>query len=390
MNGQPICFMLVAAEASGDTLGAALMRTLRARYGQTVRFVGIGGAAMREEGLSSAIDIAGLSILGLFDGLKAIGRVHEAVALAGDIAQRERPAAIILIDSWGLTIRIAQRIRQIDPSLPLIKYVGPQVWAHRSGRAKKIAAAFDQLLSTNTLDLPYYEGLGLPVTFVGNPALQTDFRGASAERFRSSIGASQEEPVLLVLPGSRPSEITRLAAPFGDAVSILRARIPQLRVLVIVAGPVSGLVRSAVEAWGVELIEGDAPKRDAMLGATAALAASGTVSTELALAGCPMVIGYRLGALSYFVVSRMTSLRYVTLFNIAADWAVAPELIQRRCTGPELADALTPLLENPDLRRQQSASQTAALNLMGPRDIDPAEVAARAIAELIASRRART
>lgn len=375
--------MIVAAEASGDTLGADLMQALGAAWPAPLRFIGIGGTAMAAQGLASEIDIAGLSILGFFDGLGAYGQIQRAVTKAAELAARERPVAIVLIDSWGLSIRIAQRIRRQTRGLKLFKYVGPQVWAHRAGRAAKIAAAFDHLLSTNKLDLPYYDNLPLRVTFVGNPALNTDFSDASAARFRARIQANASEPILLVMPGSRPTEIARLAAPFGQAAAILKARITALRVVVNVAEPVADVVREGTARWPlpVDLVEARDDKRDAMVAATAAIACSGTATTELALANCPMVVGYRLGAMSYAVLKPMFRLKYVTLLNIAADAMIAPEFIQERCTASALADAAAPLLESPLRRSQQAQAQTAALEHMGARGENPSMRAAGAIIE---------
>ena len=168
----PICVMLVAAEASGDTLGAGLARELKRSLGEAnVRFVGVGGAAMAEEGVVSPFDISELSILGLFEGLMAYGKVVARVAETAELARREKPDIAVLIDSWGFTLRVAHRLRQIDPDLPLIKYVAPQVWASRPGRAKTLAAAVDHLLAIHTFDVPFFEREGLPTTFVGASAL---------------------------------------------------------------------------------------------------------------------------------------------------------------------------------------------------------------------------
>jgi lipid-A-disaccharide synthase len=378
--------MIVAAEASGDTLGADLMRVLGAAD-PPPRIIGIGGAAMTAQGLQSPIDIAGLSILGLFEGVRAYPRIQHAINTIVALAMRERPAAVVLIDSWGLSIRVAQRLRRLAPELLLFKYVGPQVWAHRAGRAKKIADAFDHLLSTNTLDLPYYRDLSIPVTFVGNPALNTDFTTADAARFRHKIGAGAD-PILLVLLGSRPAEISQLSGPFGEAAALLVQQTPSLRIVVPVAESVAEQVRVAVSKWGVSacLIEAADDKKDAMIAATAAIACSGTVTTELALAGCPMVVGYRLGRLSYTVLKPLFKLRYVTLLNIVADTQVAPELLQRECTGAALANAAAPLLHDREARAHQVQAQTAALTLMGAVGGDPSMLAAASILDAIDAR----
>lgn len=377
--------MLVAAEASGDDRGAGLARALRARLGDGVRFVGVGGAKMAAEGVQSPFDIAQLSILGLLEGLlayrKVVARVEDTVALA----KREKPDVVVLIDSWGFTLRVAQQLRKLDPKLPLIKYVAPQVWATRPGRAKTLAATVDHLLSIHVFDAPYFEAEGLPVTFVGNSALTLDFSQADGGRLRSRLGVAPDAPVLLVLPGSRPGEISRVLPPFADAVAILKAARPDLQVIIPAAPTVAATVKEQASGWA-HVVEGEGAKLDAMKAATVALACSGTVTTELALAGVPIVVGYRLGAMTHTILKRLIRTPYITLFNIAAKDFVAPELVQDDCNGPALAREVAMRLDDPALRERQTAAQTAALQKMGRGGADPSDVAADAVLEVLGSR----
>ena len=388
MTARPLTVMLVAAEASGDDRGAGLARALKRRLGNQVRFVGVGGRNMAAEGVESPFDIADLSIFGLLEGLLAWRRVVRRADDTADIAAREHPDVAVLIDSWGFTLRVAQRLRKLDPGLPLVKYVGPQVWASRPGRAKTAAGAFDHLLSIHAFDAPLFEAEGLPVTFVGNSALNVDFTAADPSRLRTQIGAGPDDPILLVLPGSRPSEIARVMPPFEDAVRRLKAAHPELHVVVPAAPTVAEAVRAQVAGWPhrAHVVEGEGAKLDAMKAATVALACSGTVTTELALAGVPMVVAYRLGPVTYAILKRMIRTPWVTLFNIAARDFVAPEMIQEDCTGPKLAAEVGRRLEDPDLRRRQVARQFEALDLMGRGGQDPSETAADAVLALVARR----
>lgn len=382
---KPLCVMLVAAEASGDDRGAGLARALRARLGDGVRFVGVGGERMAAEGVQSPFDIAELSILGLLEGLmayrKVVARVEDTVALA----KREKPDVVVLIDSWGFTLRVAQQLRKLDPKLPLIKYVAPQVWATRPGRAKTLAAAVDHLLSIHVFDAPYFEAEGLPVTFVGNSALTLDFSQADGGRLRAQLGIAPQAPVLLVLPGSRPGEISRVLPPFADAVAILKAARPDLEVIIPAAPTVAASVKEQASGWA-HVVEGESAKLDAMKAATVALACSGTVTTELALAGVPIVVGYRLGAMTHAILKRLIRTPYITLFNIAAKDFVAPELVQDDCNGPALAREVARRLDDPALREKQAAAQTAALQKMGRGGPDPSDVAAEAVLKVLGSR----
>ncbi|MFC3070014.1 lipid-A-disaccharide synthase [Phenylobacterium soli] len=386
---RPLTVMLVAAEASGDDRGAGLARALKAKLGEGVRFVGVGGERMAAEGVKSPFDISELSILGLLEGLLAYPRVVKRADETAAIAAAEKPDVAVLIDSWGFTLRAAQRLRKLDPRLPLIKYVGPQVWATRPGRAKTLAQAVDHLLSIHAFDAPYFEAEGLPVTFVGNAALSIDFSKADPARLRAQIGAGAEDPILLVLPGSRPSEIARVMPAFEEAVNILKAGRPELQVVVPAAPTVAEAVKGRVAGWAhrAHVLEGEETKLDAMKAATVALACSGTVTTELALAGAPMVIGYRLGPVTYAIVKRLIRTRYVTLFNIAAQDFVAPELIQDECNGPALAREIARRLDDPELRARQTAAQYAALDKMGRGGPDPSEAAATAVLKVLEEKR---
>jgi len=377
--------MLVAAEASGDQLGAGLARALRARLGERLALSGVGGRRMAEEGIESPFDIAPLSVLGLVEGLRAYPTVIRLADAAADHAERERPHAAVLIDSWGFTLRVARRIRRRSPETLLVKYVGPQVWATRPGRARTLAGAVDHLLALHPFDLPPFEAAGLPTTFVGSPALGRDFSGADAARFRAKLGAAHDDLILLVAPGSRLAEVARLAEPFGEALRRLRAERPNLPIVVPVAATVVEAVRAAASAWpaGVRLLEDEGDKADAMVAADLALACSGTFTTELALAGCPMVVAYRLGGLTHWLLKRLIRTPYVTLFNIAAGRVVAPELIQDDCTGPRLAAVLRERLEDPALRARQRREQFDALDRMGRGGPDPSAAAADALLRLL-------
>ena len=382
----PLKIMLVAAEASGDALGAGLAKSLKI-HNTDVAFVGVGGPKMAAEGVVSPFDIAQLSILGWIEGLRAYDRVKARVADTVALAVRERPDAVVLIDSWGFTIRVAKALRQALPGVPLIKYVGPQVWASRPGRAKTLAATVDHLLALYSFDAPWFEAEGLPTTVVGSPALHIDMTQADGDRFRQARNIAPDAPLLLVLPGSRPSEIGHMTPVYEAAVARLKAADPALQVAVVVAGTVAEDVTARVATWPFRVhLAPEADKYDAMRAATVALATSGTVSTELALAGVPMVIAYRFGALSYAIMKPFFTGKFATLFNTAADAMIAPELIQKDATPDKLAAAVARLLSDPAARADQSARQTAALDLMGREGRDPSEIAAEAVLKITTRR----
>ncbi|MDH4387074.1 MAG: lipid-A-disaccharide synthase [Caulobacter sp.] len=387
---RPLTVMLVAAEASGDALGAGLAIALRNRLGDGVRFVGVGGALMAAQGIESPFDIAPLSILGIIEGVRALPMVRRRVKDTAALAARERPDVAILIDSWGFTLRVAQALRAQAPDMPLIKYVGPQVWASRPGRARTLAASVDLLLSIHGFDAPWFEREGLKVVTVGNPTLVRDYSKADPARLRAHIGAGAKDPILLLLPGSRPAEIRHVLPHFEEAAALLKAERPNLRIVVPLASTVADAVKARIAGWPfrAHVIEDALLKDDAFVAADLALACSGTVTTELALAGCPMVVAYRLGPVSYRLAMLVFKSPWVTMFNIAAGRSVAPELLQNDCTGPKLAAALAERLDRPAALAVQAAAQTEAVVLMGRPDGDPSTKAADAVLSYLASRAA--
>jgi len=384
---RPLKIMLVAAEASGDDLGAGLARALKSRLGDDVAFVGVGGAKMAAEGVQSPFDIAELSVLGWLEGLKAYGTVKRRVADTAALAIAENPDAVVLIDSWGFTIRVAKAIRAARPHIPLIKYVGPQVWASRPGRAKTLAATVDHLLALYAFDAPWFERQGLATTVVGSQALHIDLEQADPARFRASRGIAPDADLLLVLPGSRRSEIRLMTPVYEAAVERLKRSDPALEVAVVAAGPVAEDVASRVASWPfrIHLVQ-ESEKYDAMLAATVALATSGTVSSELAVAGVPMVIGYRFQPLSYAIMRPFFTGKYATLFNHAADEEIARELIQDDATPEKFAAEVGRLLGDPEARRAQAIRQTEALDLMGRHGRHPSEIAADTVLRVIAAK----
>jgi len=385
---RPYRVMLVAAEASGDALGGALAGALRERLGVDLRLVGVGGPRMAEQGISSPFDIRALSVLGVVDALRAYPTVLRLTRETARLAAREKPDLVVLIDSWGFTLRVARALHRIEPRPFLIKYVAPQVWATRPGRAHTLARAVDRLLTIHAFDAPYFERAGLPVTFVGNPVLQRDFSRADPTCLRAQFGIAPHLPLLLLLPGSRRGEVDRLLPPFEEAVARLKSERPDLCVVLAAAEPLADYIKTQVAGWSqaVRIVEGEALRFSAMRAATVAVACSGTVTTELALAGCPMVVTYRLGPITYAVVRRLIRTPYITLLNVAAQAPVAPELIQDACTGADVARAVARRLDDPALRARQIAAQTAALELMRGGVDDPIGAATDAVIESLRAR----
>jgi lipid-A-disaccharide synthase len=371
---------LVAAESSGDALGADLARALKQRDASLELF-GVGGPLMAEAGLPSRADISGLAVLGFFDGLLAYSRVKRAVAATVRAILATKPEAVVLIDSWGFTLRVARGVRAADPGIKLIKYIGPQVWASRAGRAKTLAAAVDHLICIHDFEIPYYEPYNLPCTVCGHPALGR-FKAGDGAALRARNGFARNDKVILVLPGSRAAEIRRVGpALWGAAVSLDRDR-PDVRLIVVAARSVYNAVLA--QAPAAARIVDEREKEDAFAAATVALAASGTVTTEVALQGAPLVVGYKLGWLTWAAARAfLFKGKYATLMNVAADAEIVPELLQTRCTSARLAAAAAPLLDDEAVREEQVRRQDEALALMGRGGRPGADIAADTVLDLI-------
>jgi lipid-A-disaccharide synthase len=348
--GEARSVYIVAAERSGDLLGAGLIRELKAQTGDDITLAGVGGKAMAAEGVDSAVDITGLSILGFFDGLKSFDLLNERVAQTVADIIRTKPDMVVLIDSWGFMLRVAQGVREQDPDIRLVKYVGPQVFATRPGRARTLAGAVDHLMTILSFDAPYYEPHGLPVTFVGNPTLDRMPTG-DGPGFRARHGLKPDRDVLLVLLGSRSSEVRRLWPSFEGAVKRLMEDRPDLQPVFLVAEPVEDILVPRLEAAGWFHV-GEDEKADAFAAADTALACSGTVVTELATVGVPTVTGYRLGWLTWALIRALRVMKapFISLVNIAAGRMLVPELVQTRCTPSRLSGAVAEFLDDPQRR----------------------------------------
>ncbi len=379
---------LVAAEPSGDLLARETAENLK-RAQPDVVLGGIGGAELEKIGLQSPIDISPLSIIGLFEGLKAYGTVIKLADAAADAILDFKPDAVVLVDSWGFMLRVAQRVRARDPNIKLIKLVGPQVWATRAGRAKTLAATVDHLICIHEMEAPYYEPHGLPVTVMGNPALGRTEKGDGAA-YRAGLGLSSEDQLLLVLPGSRPSEIKRVAPSLVEAAWLLKSSQPDLQIAIAPAPSVRAQFVEAfpaIEKWA-HLVSDETPSADVMAAADFALACSGTVTSELAVQGTPFLVGYKTGWITWALARYLLfKPNHITLLNIAADDSeVAPEYVQTQLRADVMAERARALLSDTEQLGAQITAQNKALSRMGERDEPAAEIAAKTILDVISAR----
>jgi lipid-A-disaccharide synthase len=383
---------LVAAEESGDRLGAALMRALAQRCEGRIRFAGVGGHEMNATGLASLFPIDDLAIFGFLAIPRRLPMILRRIRQAASAITAAQPDALVIIDSPDFTHRVARRVRAMAPHIPIVDYVSPSVWAWRAGRARAMRAYVDYVLAILPFEPQVYARLGgPPCTYVGHPLGEqvAELRPNEADARRRFT----DPPLVLVLPGSRSSEARRLIAPFAGAMRLAQERYGALELVMPTVPALHARLREATADWPVRprIVVDPGEKRAAFREARAALAASGTVTLELALAGVPMVGAYRIGAiemaLARAVVRLQTAVDSVILANLVLGEKIIPEFLQGDCTAPALANALVPLLADTPERRHQ-VEAFARLDEITGLPAEPSTKAADVVLDLIRQRRA--
>ncbi len=360
------CIFLIAGEPSGDVLGAHLMAALKRATGDRVRFAGVGGESMQGEGLDSLFPISELSLLGVFEIAPRIPKLFARMRQTAAAARTLTPDAVVSIDAPAFSHGVWRRLQ--GSGIPLIHYVAPSVWAWRSGRVRKFARHLDHLMVLLPFEPPYFERSGLDCTFVGHSVLESGAADGDGRGFRERHGIAPGDRLLCILPGSRRGEVKRLLPPFVDALGLLAGRIEGLHAVVPSVPEFFEQLTAASAGWPLPVVvtKDAADKYDAMAASDAAMAASGTVTLELAMAGVPTVVAYRMNPLTYGVVTRMVRVKYVNMINLLLDRPVVPELLQQDCRGDLLADEICRLLDDEQARRVQSEAVTEAVAMLRP------------------------
>jgi lipid-A-disaccharide synthase len=345
---------LVVGEESGDQLGAGLMRALTKRLQGRVQFAGVGGAAMAGESLTSRFPLADVALMGFLAVAKGLPRVLARIRETARAVIADQPDVLVIIDSPDFTHRVARRVRAAAPWIPIVNYVSPSVWAWRPGRAHAMRAYVDHVLALLPFEPAAHARLGGPAcTYVGHPLVgKISVLRPNEQEMRRRLA---DPPVLLVLPGSRRTETRRLLAPFAEAVARVQRTTGALEVVLPTLPHLHSEVVEAADRWPLRprVVVGEGDKHAAFRVARAALAASGTATLELALAGVPTVAAYRLAAVEAAIVRRLIRVPSVILANLVLEENVVPEFLQDVCTPDRLADALVPLLSDTPARRRQ-------------------------------------
>ncbi|WP_298357978.1 lipid-A-disaccharide synthase [uncultured Litoreibacter sp.] len=383
---------LIAGEPSGDRLGAALMAGLKT-LNPDIGFAGVGGPLMQAEGLDSLFPMEELSVMGLAEVLPKLRRLFKRRDEAANHIVLAKPDALVTIDSPDFCLRVAAKVNSMASDIATVHYVAPTVWAWRPERAAKMAKSIDHVLALFPFEPPYMEAAGMTCDFVGHPVVAEPVASAAeVAEFRRSYGLD-DAPVILALPGSRVGEVTRLADRFGDALSEVIAQHPSARIVVPTVGSVAGKVHELVKRWpGVPLVldprdlgpeQYAVAKRAAFRAAHVALAASGTVSLELAAAETPMVIAYDMNWMSRRIIASKMLIDTVTLVNIVSGTHAVPEFLGDACKAPDIARALNTLMGDEAARAAQLAACADTMAQLGKGAEAPGLRAARSVYEVI-------
>lgn len=374
---------LLAGETSGDELGAKLIKALR-HFNPSLKFCGVGGPKMQEQGLELLFPMQDLAVMGLVEVLPKIRMLSNRLNQAVEHIKTVRPDVVVTIDSPGFSLRLLKRIA--DLSIPRVHYVAPQVWAWHESRVKKFPGLWEKLLCLLPFEKEFFSKHGLQSTFVGHPILETEVHHGNAEQFRKDHQLSDKAPIVLFMPGSRRSELPKLMPVFKQTLSLLKRQLHDVTAVIPTSPLAKERVLHMVNDWPVKpiIIHDPQDKYNAYAAANAALTKSGTTTLELALAKVPMAVTYRVNPVTAMIARRMIKVPYVCMLNLLANDQVVPELLQEDCHPEKLSAMLMGLLTDPQKAKAQQDAFTQIMHqLSGPNDELPSHVAAKEILEMI-------
>jgi len=374
---------VIAGEASGDLLGARLIAALRARR-PDLTFSGIGGPAMAAQGVTSLFPMHELALMGLVEVLPKLRQIRARLdQTVADITAR-RPAVVVTIDSPGFTLRVLRRI--VPLGTKRVHYVAPQAWAWRESRVKKFPGLWDKLLCLLPFEPEFFARHHLHAEFTGHPVLESGADHGDADRFRARHAMAPDAKLLITMPGSRRSEIARHLPTMRDAIGMLAAQVPNLHPVIPTAPHLIEPLTQATTAWPQRpiLVTDEAEKFGAFAAATAALSKSGTSTLELALAGVPMIVTYRVNPITAAIARRVIKVQFASILNLLAGRAVLPEFIQQDFTTAKLVAGLLPLLTDPAAAQAQRDATRPYLDMLrAPAGQPPSVAAAGAVLALL-------
>lgn len=389
MSRQKPLIFVVSGEASGDNLAGRLMGALKEQTEGRVRFAGVGGPQSTKQGLDSLFPMQELSLIGIVEVLPHLPRLVRRLNQTAAAARELKPDAIVTVDVPGFCLRLADKLR--GSGIPVVHYVAPQLWAWRGGRARKLGRRVDHIMALLPFEVPFFADYGIPCTYVGHPAIEAGAASGSGEAFRRKHALPPDVPVLCVVPGSRAGEVRRMLPVFAEAVSTLKQHFPNLHVIIPVSTAVAQDVEAQTKDWPLPVVRVTNPDErfDAFAACDAAMTKSGTVTLELALADVPMVVAYRVSAITAFLVRQMgVSVQHASLVNLLAGHEIVPELLQEGCTAEKLAERTGELLRSEEARARQRTGFCEVMDALGEDTPAPSARAAKVVLDLVRVRSA--
>ncbi len=375
---------LITGEPSGDLLGSRLMRALKKQTNGAIQFMGVGGETMQAEGLTSLFDIKDLAVMGIFEVLPSIPKILRHMNNVIADIQKQQPDIIITIDSYSFCARIHKKLKKIKCSIPHVHYVAPQVWAWKKGRAKHVAKFIDHMFCLLPSEPAYFTPYGMATTFVGHPVIEGGAATGNGQTFRKNYLVSQKSTLVCMLPGSRRNEVDYLLPVFKQAIEQLSQKYPDMCVVIPTVKTVADKIKQDLKGWRIPfmVIEGERERYDAFAAADVAVAASGTVSLELAMADVPHLIAYKVNKVTGWLAKCLLKIKYVNLINILSGREIIPELLQEDCTPEKICAEMQRLLvqDTQDVKRH--------MNVLGfGGELTPSEVMAGYVIKLAKQRK---
>lgn len=377
---------LIAGEPSGDALGARLMRAMRLKTEDKVEFFGVGGEAMEAEGLNSIFDISDLAVMGFLEVVPSIPKILKLIKRTIEDVQDIKPDVVVTIDSWSFSSRIHKKLRKLKLGIPQVHYVAPQVWAWKKKRAKTMYKYIDKLLTLLPQEPKYFTPYNLDAVFVGHPVIESKIFEGNGEAFRKKYGFDENKKLVGVLPGSRHNEVVRLLPVFIETAEKLVEADKNIEFVIPTVRTVAKRVKDMVGTGSlpITIVEDVNDRHDAFNALDAAMAASGTVSLELAIANVPHIIAYKVSPLSAAIARRFLKIQFVNLVNILLGREVVPELIQERAVAGNIEKHIKALLKHEDLYEKEIAGFSKVKEILGMGREAPSERAAVEVIESVA------
>ena len=384
-NDKKLKIYLVAGEPSGDLLGSRLMRAMKAKLADKVEFYGVGGDTMEEEGLLSLFDITDLSVMGIIEVIPSIPKVLRHIKEVVSDIKEKQPDVLITIDSWSFSSRVHKAVRKQNIKLPQLHYVAPQVWAWKKKRAKTMHKYIDCLMTLLAQEPKYFTPYNLQAYFVGHPVIESDVAKVDGAGFRKKYGISPEKRIISLLPGSRKNEVARLLPIFIGTAKMMAKKDRNFYFVLPTVSTVENNVKKMMQKSGLDyvVIDNEQDRYQAFHVSEAAIAASGTVALELAIAKVPHIIAYRVAPLTAWLAKHLLHIQFVNLSNILLGREIVPELLQERCDSVNIENHILSLIKKGALYEKQQSGFKKVCHILGMGERTPSENACEVILKQI-------